>query len=179
MPMVGIGNARSDLAGEFFGHGFKHDAKCTGFGHGLGVILDGSPFVPHAALGLEAAQHIDGLRREADVGHHRDAPLHQEADGLGHAAAAFQFHGAAARLLHDVRGIAEGDGRAFLIGSERHVDYDEGALGAAHHRAAVHDHQLERHRHGALVAVHDHAQAVAHQQEIHERIGNRCGVGMV
>ena len=75
--------------------------------------------------------------------------------------------------------VAEGDRRAFLVGAERHVDDDEGALGAAHHRAPVHDHEFERHRHRRLVAVHHHAEAVAHQEKIAVAVGDRRRVRVV
>ena len=111
--------------------------------------------------------------------HHRNAAVDEIADGLGHAPAALELDGAAVGLLHHARGIAEGDRRALLVGAERHVDDDQRALGAAHHGAAMHDHQLERHRHGRLVAVHHHAEAVADQQEIAVLVGDRRGMGVI
>ncbi len=113
------------------------------------------------------------------MGHDGYAALDQVVDGLGHALATFQLHRAAVGLLHDAGRIAEGDGRTFLIAAERHVDDDQGSVRAAHHRLAVHDHQLERHRHGRFKAVHDHAERVADEQEVAVLVGNRGGMGVI
>jgi hypothetical protein len=169
----GDGDGGGDPARQFLGHRLQHDGEGAGLRHRLGVGLDGRPLVAHASLGPEAAQHVDRLRGEADVRHHRNAALGEEADAVGHAPPAFELDRAAARLLHDMGGVAEGLRRALLVGAERHVHHHQRAPGAAHHRATVHDHQLERHRHGRFVAVHHHAEAVTDEQEIHERIGNR------
>ena len=93
--------------------------------------------------------------------------------------AAFELDGAAARLLHYARGVAEGDRRTFLISAEGHVDDDEGAARAPHHGAGVHQHEIERHRHGRLVAMHDHAEGVAHEQHVDVRIDDARGVRVV
>ena len=132
-----------------------------------------------AALRLEAAEDVDRLGRQPDVRHHGNAALDEIVDGFRHAPPALEFDGAAVGLLHHLRGVAEGDGGALLVGAERHVDDDEGALGAAHDGAAVHDHQFERHRHRRFIAVHHHAEAVADEQEIAVFVGNRRRVRVI
>ena len=117
--------------------------------------------------------------RHADMAHHRDAALGEIADGLGHMHAAFELDRAAARFLHHARGVAEGDRRAFLVGAERHVDHDQRAGRAAHHRLRMHDHQLERHRHRGLVAVHHHAEGIADEQHVDMRIDDARGMGVI
>ena len=53
-----------------------------------------------------------------------------------------------------------------LVGAERHVDHDQRLLGAAHHRMALQDHHVERHRHRGLEPVHHHAERVADQDHV-------------
>jgi hypothetical protein len=48
------------------------------------------------ALRTEAARRIDRLRLESDMPHHGDAALDEEANRLGHLAAAFDLDAAAA-----------------------------------------------------------------------------------
>jgi hypothetical protein len=43
----------------------------------------------------------------------------------------------------------------------------------------MHDHELERHRHGGLVAVHHHAEAIANQEEIDVRVDDARGVRVI
>ena len=145
-------------------------AKAPASATALRIRLVRRPFGTEAAARLEAADRVDGLRRHADMAHHRDAALGEIADGLGHVHAALELDGAAAGLLQHARGVAEGDRRALLVGAERHVDHDQRARRAAHHGLRMHDHQLERHRHGGLVAVHHHAEGIAHQQHVDMRI---------
>ena len=47
-----------------------------------------------------AAEHVDRLRRQADMADHRNAALGEEVDGLRHRLAAFQLDRRAAGLLH-------------------------------------------------------------------------------
>ena len=100
------------------------------------------------------------------MAHHRNAALGQERDGLGHAHAAFELDRAAAGFLHDPRGTVEGLLARSLVGAERHIDHDQRALRAAHHRLPLQDHHLERDRHGRFQAVHHHAERVANQDEV-------------
>jgi hypothetical protein len=132
-----------------------------------------------AALGAKAAEHVDELGREADMGHHRDAALGQIGDGLGHAHPALELDRPALGLLDHLRRVAEGLGRAFLVGPEGHVDDHQRAFRPAHHRLAVHDHQLERHRQRGLEAVHHHAERIPDQQEIDVGVGKSRGMGVV
>ena len=154
-------------------------AKAPASATALRIGLVRRPLRAEAAARLEAADRVDGLRRHADMAHHRDAAVGEIADGLGHMHAALELDGAAARLLHHACGVAEGDRRALLVGAERHVDHDQRAGRAAHHGLRMHDHELERHRHGGLVAMHHHAEGVADQQEIDMRIDDARGMSMI
>jgi hypothetical protein len=161
------------------GHGFQHHGKGARLGHRFGVGLDGGPFGLGTALRLEAAVNLHPLGRHADMAHHRDAPVGQVGDGLGHAHAAFQLDRLAAGFVHHPGGIAERHLRALLIGAERHVDHHQGPLGAAHHRLAVQDHHVERDGERIFQAVDDVAQAVADQHQIDMVVEQTGGVSVV
>ena len=46
-------------------------------------------------------------------------------------------------------------------------------------RAAMHDHELERHRQRGLEAMHHHAERVADQNEVHIFVGDGRGMGVI
>ena len=127
-----------------------------------------SSFCPSSLLALhaKAAHRVDRLRGQPDMAHHRHAAADQERHRLRHVRAALQLDRAGAGLLQHARGVAERLLAAFLVGAERHVDDDQRALRAAHHRPALQDHHVERDRHGRLQPVHDHAERVADQDEV-------------
>ena len=177
--MVGIRMDCGDARRQRLGDRLEHDAECAGVGDLLRILLDRRPLVLPAPLRLETADDVHRLRRQSDMRHHRNPAVNEITDRLGHAPAALDLHRAAIGLLHHASAIAKRHRGAFLIGSEWHIDDDQRAPGAAHNRAAVHDHQLERHRHGCLVAVHNHAEAVADEQEIAVAIRDRRGMRVI
>ena len=159
MPMVGM----AIVLVIFAASGSAMASSTTAKAPASATALASSSMAAHlsrgAPLGLEAAEHIDELRRQPDMRHYRNAALRQEMDGVGHALAAFDLDRAAFGFLDHPRRVAEGLGMAFLIGAEGHVDHDQRPLGPAHHRAAVQDHQLQRHRQRRFKPVHHHAEA--------------------
>ena len=64
-----------------------------------------------------------------------------------------------------------------LVGHERHVADQIGALRPAPHGLAVVDHLVHGHRHGGVVAEHHHAERVADEDRVHPRPvrGQRAG----
>src|SRR5690606_39406868 len=70
----------------------------------------------------EGAEVVDGLRRQPDMPHDRDAALDEVTDGSRHVTAALELHRTAARLLHDARSGAEGGLRPLLVGAEGKID---------------------------------------------------------
>ena len=70
------------------------------------------------------------------------------------------------RLLEDARGGMERLLLRGLVRAERHVDHDQRMLRAAHDRASLQDHHIERHRDGSFQPVHDHAEGIADENEI-------------
>ena len=71
MPIVGIGDRLGDPAGERLGDLLEHDREGAGLGDGARVG-EHALGVGAAALHAVAAGDVDRLRRQPDVGHHRD-----------------------------------------------------------------------------------------------------------
>jgi len=113
------------------------------------------------------------------MAHDRDATFDQESDGLGHTATAFELHGTAAGLLHHPRSRHEGLLPRRLVGAERHIDHDQRAPRAAHHRQPLQDHHIERDRHRRLQPMHHHAQRIADQDKVAVPIEQARGMGMI
>ena len=65
----------------------------------LGVIDELHRGLGRLALDAEAAELVDGLRRQAEVADNRDAGLDDTPDRLRGALASFELHGLAAALL--------------------------------------------------------------------------------
>ena len=100
-------------------------------------------------------------------------------DGLRHPRAAFELHRAAMGFLQDAHGGMKRLLLRGLIGAERHVDHDQRVLRAAHHRVALQDHHLERHRHRGLETVHHIAEEVADQNDVAIAIDQRRGMRVI
>jgi hypothetical protein len=101
------------------------------------------------------AEHVDGLGREADMAHHRDAALDEEGDRLGHGLAALKLHRGRAAGLEQHRRALERDLRRGFVAAERHVDHHDRVVAAAHHGGGVVRHHLQGHRDGGGQAI-DH-----------------------
>src|SRR5919198_1091576 len=80
-----------DAAGERLGHPLDHHPEGTRLRDRARVVLDRPPVVLAAALRAERADGVDGLRREPDMPHDRNAALDQKSDGFGHAATALEL----------------------------------------------------------------------------------------
>ena len=99
--------------------------------------------------------------------HDRDAVRGESANGLDHLGAAFDLDRVHARLFQKTRRIAEGVGRAGLVGAERHVADEERPRRAARDRRGVPNHVVHRHRHGRGITEHHHAERVADQDHVY------------
>ena len=80
---------------------------------------------------------------------------------------------------HELRRIAEGQFRAFLIGAEGHVGDDERALATACDAAGVIDHVGLRYWQRGVVALQHHAERIADQQRIDAAGFGHAGEGGV
>ena len=79
MPIVGIGNGVGDEAGDGVGHALEHDREAAGVGERDRVVDDRPRGLEVLALHAEAAEGVNGLRREAEVAHHRDLGVEDRA----------------------------------------------------------------------------------------------------
>jgi len=113
------------------------------------------------------------------VSHHRHAAFDEKADRLRHTLAALELDGAAAGLLEDPRRRHEGLLPRRLVGAEWQVDHHQRVARPAHHRVALQDHHVERHRNRGLQPVHHHAERIPDQDDIAVRIEDARRMGMV
>ena len=117
-----------------------------------------------AALHLEAAELVDRLRRQAEMGLHRHFGRHQRLDDVD--ARPFDLDRRGAPLLDEAQGV-----RDRLIGTEmeravRHVGDQQRALEPSAHRLHVMEHLVHGDRQGVGVAEHDHGERVADQHHV-------------
>ena len=94
--------------GQFLHHAFQHQREGARLRDGAGVGHDLGMFFLALAARAIAAQRIDRLRGQADMGHDRDAALAQKRDGFGHHLTAFQLHRRRAGFRHDAAGAGKG-----------------------------------------------------------------------
>ena len=167
MPIVGTASASSTARATVGRDGLEHDREAARRPASASASSTSCcAAVGRAALHLEAAEHGRGLRREADVAHHRDARVDDRPRARDRRAAALELHRVGAALLHEPHRVRDRLLVRGLVGAERHVGDDERPLRAARHPLR-HEHDLvERDRHGRLAAVHDHARRVADEDQV-------------
>ena len=88
-------------------HGFEFQHEAAGILDGERVLENLHRGVGRAALDLEAAEHRDGVRRQADVRSGRDAGIDQRLENMRLRLAALRLDRVAQGLLHEARGIGE------------------------------------------------------------------------
>ena len=139
----------------------QHDREGAGVLEREGVIdeLSGGPC--GLGLHLESAELRHALRREADVGHDRDAVRAERAHRLDDLGAALDLHRVHPGFLEEARGVPERIGWSRLVAPERHVADEQRPRRAARDGGRVSDHVVHRHGNGRRVAEHDHAQRIA------------------
>ena len=121
------------------------------------------------ALYFIAAEHMDVLRSQADVGHDRYAGRDKAMDRFGLLRAAFEFYRLSASFLQDAGAGFNRPLWAQVCQREGNIDDDKRLLdGAADHLGMI-NHLIERHRQRRLVSLHDHRHAIAHQQGVDSR----------
>ena len=126
-------NLVRDALGHLAGHHLQHHREGTGLGDRAGVgdhLLRGVA----AALHPVPADRVLALRREPDVGHHRDAGRVDRRDLRRAPPAALELHRVAAGLLHEPHGRAQRLGRTLLVRAEGQIADDQRALGRPDHR---------------------------------------------
>ncbi len=103
MPMVGMSSSRVTCAATSLGHDLEHDRERAGVLQRLGVLQQPVGRLVAAALHAVAAEDVDRLRGQADVGHHRDAGADQRLDLGGDPLAALELDRLGAAVLHEDR----------------------------------------------------------------------------
>ena len=126
MPIVGIASSLVIWAATSPGHHLHHHRERAGRLERLGVVEQPLRGVA-AALHPVAAEAVLGLRREADVRHHRDARTGQQLDLRCHLATALELHRVRVGLLHEADGGVVRLLRRGLVGAEREVGDHERA----------------------------------------------------
>ena len=117
------------------------------------------------ALHLEAAERVDGLRREADVAHHRDLGVEDRPDRFDAFAPAFELHRAGAgpdQCGRVADGLAPGD----VVAEPREVAHDQRPRSRTGDRGDVVGHVLGRDLQRVVVSEHDHREGVADEDHV-------------
>ena len=96
--------------------------------------------------------------------------IQDELDGIQDLNAALQLEGIHPTLLHDADGILHRLGGIDLIGAERHVADDHGALDATSHTAGMVYHLIYSDGERRQVACHHIAGTVTDQDDVHPRL---------
>ena len=91
MPMTGMGRPAASCCASARGHQLDHQHRGAGLGQLARVAQQRRRAVFVAALDAVAAQRMHRLRRQPEVGAHRDAALDEEAHRLGRPAATFEL----------------------------------------------------------------------------------------
>jgi hypothetical protein len=129
---------------------------------------------------LNPPQLVNGLRREADVRHHRNARVHARAQCRVHPHTAFELHRVRPALLNEAPRVANRLPRADLIRQERQIRDDQRAPHAAHHAPRVINHLLQRDRQRCRVSLHHHADGIAHEDRVGPGfVAQTCGCVVV
>ena len=102
--------------------------------------------------------------------HHWNAGAQDALNRLAHFGAALELHAVGMCFLHDADSRSQSLFRVALVCSERHVYNHERAVHATHHRLAVINHLVERHRQSGHVSSHHVAGGVAHENHVHSSL---------
>lgn len=175
----GRGELLCDVGAQVGGHALEDDGKGAGLLEREGVGDELLGCLGALALDLEAAEGVDGLRRQADVAHDGDAGLHHGLDLGADLDAALELDGLATALLHEAAGVADGRGHVLLVGEEGHVADDEGVARRAGDAAGVMDHVVHGHGNGGVIAHHGHAEGVSDQDHVNPGLLDERGHGVV
>ena len=100
------------------------------------------------------------------MAHHGNAALAEKCNRIRHPHTAFELDGATMGFLQDPHGGMERLLLRRFIGTKGHIDHDQRVARAAHHRAPLQDHHVERHRDRGLESVHDVAEGIADQDDV-------------
>ena len=157
-------NRVRDLFGKIANHNFQNNRERTRFFHGARIGDQRFGFRSRPAFHFVAAFFSHTLRQHPDVSHERNARAGDRFNLGNVAGAAFELHPLRANIDKLFRRRQSLLG--CVVGANRHVGDEQGALDATRHRARVMQHLFERHARGVFIPEHHHAQRIAHQDNI-------------
>ena len=96
-----------DHARHTIGHTFEDDREAAGFGERHGIVDDPASCIELLALHLEATDGVDGLRRQAEMAHHRDLGVEDGRDRVETLPSTFEFDRTRPRA-NQLGGVAHG-----------------------------------------------------------------------
>ena len=160
--MQGFGDFRGDVRRDTF----QCDGEGTGFFQLQGVGNQLLSCFAVLALDAEAAELMDGLRRQADVADDGDTGRRHGFDGFADTGATFELDSIAARFFHEPAGIVQGLLGAFLIAHEGHIADDQSPFDAADDSLRMVDHIFHGHRQCRRMTHDDIAQGIADKDHV-------------
>jgi len=166
MPTVGMRSAAETWRPRPAGT----DSRTTANAPARSRARVGQQFLPGVAAALDpahAAQHVDALRGQPEMAHHRDAGPGQRLDLGQHAAAALQLDRLRASLLQVPHRAGQRGPRPGLVATERQIGHDQRRLRPAHHRLDHRDQLVHGHRERIGMTEHHLGAGVADQQRAH------------
>ena len=172
IPMVGIARSWVTCAARSRGMPSRTSAKAPASWSAAGVVEEALAIGGAPGLHLHATELVDRLRRQAEVAHHRDAPLGEARDRLDDPATALELD----RVHAGLEVLGRVDDRVLagpLVRPEREVPDEELLRRAAGDRPGVMEHLGHRHRDGVRVAEHVVGEGVADEQHRHLGLGEQ------
>src|SRR5579859_4291128 len=167
-----------DARGEFARNGFEDDGKSSRGFDGARVTHQTFGGLDRFSLNAKTAQFENGLRREADVGHHGDFRFDKARDGFHAFFAAFEFNGFGA-VFYKAQRVANGFLGRNVKCAEGHVRDDESATGSATNGANVVQHFVERDGKRVVITEDDHAERIADEKNVDASFVKKTRGGLV
>ena len=156
-----------DPRGQIRWNGLEHQAEDTRLHDRLRVLEETIGLFRRPALHAVAAQRQHGLRRQAEMPHHRDLGVGQCVQHVHALAAALDLHRVGAGVPHEASRVPDRLPGAEVIRQPGHVGHQQRLTPAAPHGRRVMEHRGHRDLERGGMSQFDHAERVAHEQDIH------------
>ena len=125
--------ALTDQCRELCWHEFEYYGIRPSIFDRAGIVYKTGSRRLRSALDTPSAELMDALGRQTNMGHHGDTILHQAVDGWCYMPAPFQLDGLGPRLLEKARSVGQSLIGRNVVGHERQIANDKGALRTAYH----------------------------------------------
>ena len=165
-PDRGDAQPLGDLRGHRRRNRLEHDREAARRLERTRVVQQAAGLVGGAALCPESAERGGGLRRQADVAHHRHTGPDDRLGAGERRACSLELDGVRAGLLDEPDRVGDRVCVRHLEGAERHVGDHERAPRAARHGPREDDHLVHRRGHRRIVAEHGHRGRVADEDQV-------------